>query len=228
MLGREKLTGKKFKNTVAVVPGFGDSPKLPWWTVFKGYLEKEDPEINILEVDFSATIHPPFFHGEEIKVPFTSVGSLKDYALQLKERVSEVEGKVDILAHSMGGLVSRWYIEVLEGDEKVDSLITLATPHQGTASAYIGFITPAGREMVPGSEVLQTLNTGELPEDVEYTAVYGSEDHVFFKSWRAKLPENFVVNNSKARNIFVGPVDHHEMVVNKNVFEEYKKHFTYQ
>jgi pimeloyl-ACP methyl ester carboxylesterase len=37
-----------------------------------------------------------------------------------------------IIAHSMGGLVSRWFVEQLEGNKVVSKLIMLGTPNQGS------------------------------------------------------------------------------------------------
>jgi pimeloyl-ACP methyl ester carboxylesterase len=44
--------------------------------------------------------------------------------------------KVDIVAHSMGGLVSRTYLELLGGGENVRKLVTLGTPYEGAAKAH--------------------------------------------------------------------------------------------
>ncbi|MEM2085875.1 MAG: hypothetical protein QXF06_00525 [Archaeoglobaceae archaeon] len=38
--------------------------------------------------------------------------------------------KIDIVAHSMGGISSRYYLKVLGGGNKVDDYITLSSPHQ--------------------------------------------------------------------------------------------------
>lgn len=46
------------------------------------------------------------------------------------------ERKVIILAHSMGGLVSRYYARVLGGEEKIHKLILLASPTLGAIEAY--------------------------------------------------------------------------------------------
>ena len=45
--------------------------------------------------------------------------------------------RVDIVAHSMGGLISRYYIEVMGGEEKVRKLIMIGTPNEGAAGAHI-------------------------------------------------------------------------------------------
>jgi len=49
------------------------------------------------------------------------------------------KAKVNLVAHSMGGLISRWYIEQLGGNTKVHKLIMLGTPNHG--SAYLPLLT---------------------------------------------------------------------------------------
>jgi len=44
--------------------------------------------------------------------------------------------KVDIVAHSMGGLVARNYVEQEGQKNKVDKLITIGTPHEGSVDVY--------------------------------------------------------------------------------------------
>ena len=46
-------------------------------------------------------------------------------------------GKVDIVSHSFGGLVARDYIQSNGYQGDVDQLITLGTPHKGSADAYL-------------------------------------------------------------------------------------------
>ncbi len=46
--------------------------------------------------------------------------------------------KINIVGHSMGGLVARYYIENLYQDNHVDKLITICTPHWGSGYADFG------------------------------------------------------------------------------------------
>lgn len=46
--------------------------------------------------------------------------------------------KFDFIAHSNGGLVSRYYIENIGGDKNVRKLITIDTPHYGSSFARFG------------------------------------------------------------------------------------------
>jgi len=89
---------------------------------------------------------------------------------------------VDVVAHSMGGLIARAYIEaddflpVLGEDgftdygvfyrEDVRVLVTLATPHQGIGyAAYGDWLGPAVRQMSPDSEFLRLLNSKDRTND---------------------------------------------------------------
>ncbi|MFH1822497.1 MAG: hypothetical protein ABH830_02235, partial [Patescibacteria group bacterium] len=62
----------------------------------------------------------------------------------LKEKirlVKEITGrnKVDIIAHSMGGLVARSYIEGSGYQNDIDQVIFLGTPHQGSPESYLKY-----------------------------------------------------------------------------------------
>ncbi len=76
-----------------------------------------------------------FAYSDE-KNPAT--GDIYEYAKLFAKRIEEIliqtkSPKVNIVAHSMGGLISRYYIEKLGGAEKVNKLIMLGTPNRGSA-----------------------------------------------------------------------------------------------
>jgi len=72
---------------------------------------------------------------------------------------------VDLVAHGMGGLVSRYYIDRLMGDRDVAQLIMLGPPHGGTGSANLpaslGIYVPATLELRAAylAEVFNRQNT---------------------------------------------------------------------
>ncbi len=96
------------------------------------------------------------------KFGYNSTGSSnKTSASRLKSFVDSVlsstgYSKARIIAHSNGGLVSRWYRVFEGGSRKTSKLITLGTPHQGTTWAY-ACVSPACFEMRPNSSFLQSL-----------------------------------------------------------------------
>lgn len=54
---------------------------------------------------------------------------------QWREYTGIKDAKVILLAHSMGGLVSRYYLEVLEGWRDCKALFTFGTPYRGSVNA---------------------------------------------------------------------------------------------
>jgi triacylglycerol lipase len=110
-------------------------------------------------------------------------------------------GPLSIIGHSKGGLIGRYYIERLGGDARVRTLVTLATPHLGTPSAYLGcaafgLFAPSVWQMTPKCTFLRRLNMGPWPEDVRLVSVYSRADACTpFPSGRLPLPEARNVEN---------------------------------
>ncbi|MFJ8973229.1 lipase family alpha/beta hydrolase [Streptomyces anulatus] len=67
--------------------------------------------------------------------------------------------QVDIVGHSLGGLIARYYVQRLGGDRRVRTLVTLGTPHGGTAVAPGAGIHPIVRQMRGGSSVIEELHS---------------------------------------------------------------------
>ncbi|MEU9332133.1 alpha/beta fold hydrolase [Streptomyces sp. NPDC048290] len=65
--------------------------------------------------------------------------------------------RVDIVGHSLGGLIARYYAQRLGGDLRVRTLVTLGTPHSGTRVAPLADAHPIVRQMRPGSPVIEEL-----------------------------------------------------------------------
>jgi len=81
-----------------------------------------------------------------IVVP-TKSENIDTYALRLKDLIDIVKQrtnkpKVNIIAHSMGGLVARRYVQIF-GENDIDKLIMIATPNKGISSevsSYCGYV----------------------------------------------------------------------------------------
>lgn len=105
------------------------------------------------------------------------VGSNVEHAREIAEAVRSMRlrtgaERVDVVAHSMGGLAVRHYLHFEGGAEEVRRVVFLGTPHRGTVAAMLAW-GEGGREMVPGSEFLDRLNQtgGGVPEGVEALAI---------------------------------------------------------
>lgn len=89
----------------------------------------------------ASAFRPPLAGAHDLVLTFDYENlntDLESTARALKERLQGAglhagDGKrVHIVAHSMGGLVSRWLLEYAGGGELVDGLITLGTPNGGS------------------------------------------------------------------------------------------------
>ncbi len=71
---------------------------------------------------------------------------LRVTARKLAEAVDSlpVDGPITIIAHSMGSLLSRYYIEFCGGQSRVERLIMLGGPHRGGVKALSGLVTGKG------------------------------------------------------------------------------------
>ncbi|WP_330320576.1 alpha/beta fold hydrolase [Streptomyces clavifer] len=65
--------------------------------------------------------------------------------------------EIDIVGHSLGGLIARYYVQRLGGDRRVRTLVTLGTPHSGTAVAPVAGAHPIVRQMRSGSDLIEEL-----------------------------------------------------------------------
>lgn len=117
-------------------------------------------------------------------LPGNGLGDMAETAEGLSPFVEDVLGwtgadAVDIIAHSQGGLLARWYVRFLGGDAVVDDLVSLGTPHYGTKLANLGSLFGlwnclgfgACTQAAVGSAFLAELNAGDdAPGDVHHTS----------------------------------------------------------
>jgi triacylglycerol esterase/lipase EstA (alpha/beta hydrolase family) len=119
-------------------------------------------------------------------------GSNRDHAGEIAVAVDSLmartgAGRVDIVAHSMGGLAVRLYLDQ-GGAVHVRRVVFLATPQRGTYTAYLAF--GRGRdEMIPGSDFLKALNEGpSVPPGVEALTIRTVVDAHIVPEESATLP----------------------------------------
>jgi triacylglycerol lipase len=93
-------------------------------------------------------------------VPSNGEATLEVLAEQLAnfiDRTFDPGQRLDLLGFSMGGIVSRYYLQRLGGLDRTDRFVTVSSPHNGTTVAELGFL-PGAKQMRVGSPFLQDLN----------------------------------------------------------------------
>jgi triacylglycerol lipase len=82
-------------------------------------------------------------HAHAVRLP--RAASVPERAKILVDKINALpHDKVDIIAHSLGGLDARYAISKLGLDKKVRALVTVGTPHRGTPLANFASQGPLG------------------------------------------------------------------------------------
>lgn len=118
---------------------------------------------------------------------FNSFG-IDQCAEKIREKIDHLYARYDlgplsIIGHSKGGLIARYYVKRLGGDQRVKNLITLGTPHNGTPTAYLGLlatglVTKDVWQMTPMSPFIRRLKLGPFPANVRFVSIYSKQDRI--------------------------------------------------
>lgn len=142
-------------------------------------------------------------------------GTVENHARDLQCFVQEVmaatgEKKVDIVAHSLGGIITRYAMQRLDLGRCVHTFVTLATPHRGTYAAHYANTTLIN-PLRPESALLRDLNGGSLIDRVErFFTLYSNRDVYVVPNELMKHPE--------AENLFLPNISHSQYLVSPKVF----------
>ena len=176
-----------------------------------GYLANRGyfaPTVRWLEARGVAAIHVP---------NFTSILSdIETFAGELHHEVERVAsappgGKVVLVCHSMGGLAARLYLR-RHGTDRIARLVTMGSPHHGTAMAPFG-IGPHAAQMRRGAEFLRSLaeHEGQHPPAIPAVSIYTTHDNMVAPQSTSRL--------DWATNVAVPGVGHIRMVSCEPVLE---------
>jgi pimeloyl-ACP methyl ester carboxylesterase len=117
-------------------------------------------------------------------------------------------GRIDLVCHSLGGLVARVYLQEMGGARRVDRCITLGTPHRGTYNAY-WITSKVGRELRPDSKLLKRIaDSREKAKVVKFTSFIGGADNI-------AIPRIFSANDE---SIHLPDIGHIGMLYSLSLF----------
>jgi triacylglycerol lipase len=120
---------------------------------------------------------------------YATVGSIERMAMRLRDEVdAHVRGgRVHIVAHSLGGLVARTYVQALGGERRVSTCITLGTPHRGTYSSVYG-PTPMLQQLKPDGAFVRFLDALPAPTRTKFVTMGAASDHLIVPSSSSHAP----------------------------------------
>jgi pimeloyl-ACP methyl ester carboxylesterase len=142
------------------------------------------------------------------------------------ERACAQSGRdqVDIVAHSLGGLIARYYVQRLGGDARVRTLVTLGTPHSGTRAVPALVPHPLARQMRPGSAVLTDLAGAAKGCRTRFVAFWSDLDQLMIPVEAARLEHS----DLSVKNIKVHGIGHLALPVHGSVAAEIRQELTAQ
>ncbi|MBX9398593.1 alpha/beta fold hydrolase [Streptomyces sp. TRM72054] len=171
---------------VVLVHGtFGNS--VDNWLGLAPYLMKRG--YCVFSLDYGQLPGVPFFHG---------LGPIEKSAGQLDAFVDKVlaatgAAEADLVGHSQGGMMPRYYLKFLGGAAEVNALVGIAPDNHGTtlsgltrllpyfpgAEDLLSTATPALADQIAGSAFLTKLNAGgDTVPGVRYTVIATKYDQV--------------------------------------------------
>ena len=121
--------------------------------------------------------------------------------------------KIDIIGHSMGGLIGLYYVKKLGGHARVRKLIMMGTPVRGTWAALAGVATlglwsTSSWQLLPRSRFLDELAQGPIPPGVEVHTIAAARD------WVVPLATTRLTGASAS----TVPLGHSSLVVSEEVY----------
>lgn len=133
-----EVTGPAPLKPIIIIPGIlGSARKNGEWII--------DPIYHVYDNLLESLRINGYVDGKTLfTFPYDWRNSNVDSGALLKEKIDEVKlacscNTVDIVAHSMGGLVARVYAQSSGYEQDIDHLIFLGTPHKGAPKDYLAW-----------------------------------------------------------------------------------------
>ncbi len=130
------------------------------------------------------------------------LGVLAEQVQSEAQRLYKAGGEqpIDVVAFSMGSVVSRIFIQRLGGSQMVRRFVSISGPHAGTRLAYLGWRT-GQRQLRPTSQLLSELNADvESWGQVEVTCLWTPLDLV------VTPPRSAILPNARSEHRFLVPI----------------------
>lgn len=144
-------------------------------------------------------VNYPFWRGEK---------GIREYLYPIVDSIADRTAQpVRLVGHSLGGLVGVDLAQ--EKPTLVDRVVALGAPFSGTMTAYIHFLIPGCRLMVPGNAFLERMKEKGFPSEVTFISMYTTLDSIILPSDSARLLERDNVKNVEVSHVghlgLIGP-----------------------
>ncbi len=130
--------------------------------------------------------------------------------------------RIHVIAHSLGGVIARYYVQRLGGDARVHTLVTLGSPHGGTGVARL-LPLPIIRQLRPGSDVVAELARPAYECRTRFVAVWTNVDQLIYPKANARIDHPDLT----VRNVLLPDAGHFSLPMDRRVVQEVVQTLTY-
>lgn len=199
------------KDPVLLVHGYFVGDTATWFSIKSRLIDDGWPEEYLYEAGFENVVGCNPEHGLEL-------------AAKVQQMLAETgKDKVDILAHSMGAIDTRYYIKFLCGYKYVRDVVMLGGANKGTIIACAEPISCGADSMCVGNDegdwvdntFLLSLNSCDMtPGDgIKYTSVWSSWDEIIIPQ------ENSIIDGALNHKLDAWGVGHGGLLLNGEAYE---------
>lgn len=147
------------------------------------------------------------------------LGKLVHKKIESYYKKYKIRGRLSIIGHSKGGLIGHYYLKKLARKDRVKTLITLGTPHQGNPWAQIASYTPLRwvlksiPQMSPTNVFIKDLLDLDFPKKIKVYSIYSKDDIV------CPFPISVLPETKSVANIEIYGISHSEFLIKKTVYQ---------
>lgn len=187
-MSTRRSEGTKTPAPVVFVPGFGHAER--GWDLLRRHLHR---------IGFADVSTVPEAAGR---------GDIPHRAERLARHVEARRSltgadRVHVVGHNVGGVIARYFVQLLDGDQVVDTVVSVGTPHAGSKLTPVG-LGPAAAQLRPGSTVLRHLDESTRPLATRWVSYFAEQD-LFVQPATSAMVKHPLL---KATNILVADLGH--------------------
>jgi pimeloyl-ACP methyl ester carboxylesterase len=120
-------------------------------------------------------------------------------------------GRIDLVCHSLGGVIAEVYLNQLGGSRRVDRCISIGTPYRGTYNSY-WVPTKVADELRPDSNLMQRVSKFiSQHSPVRHTSIVGGSDNIV-------IPRIFATRQGEV--VHIPDTGHVGLIFSPRVFRE--------
>lgn len=149
------------------------------------------------------------------------ISDVRTAAARLADQIEQLcavtgASTVDIVGHSLGGIIARYYVQCLGGQARVENLVTIATPHRGTIVAWLLSPLPVVRQLRPGSDLMLELDEPVPGCTTHFVTYFSDADQLILPARNGRLDHP----DLQTRNVLVPGVGHLTLAAHQTVVAE--------